>query len=96
MTHETPGGAEQDSATLAELRNQVSCRETVKLLWTRMFPSGAYMRHRYPNCDRWPLALLYPLRWSEQGERILGALMLRLKDARSEAQAKRVRGEKST
>lgn len=86
---DAPAGAEQDSATLGELRNQVSSRELFKLLWTRVCPSGTYMRHRYPDCDRWPLPLLYPLRWSEQAERVLRALKLRLREAQKEEQAKR-------
>ncbi len=89
LAADASGEEEQDSATLDELRNQVSLGEMARLLGSRVFPSGAYMRNRYPDCDRWPLPLLYPLRWSEQAERGLRALMFRLREAQKEEQAKR-------
>jgi hypothetical protein len=89
LAADASGGEEQDSATLDELRNQTSVGEMARLLGSRVFPSGPYMRHRYPDCDGWPLPLLYPLRWSEQVQRVVNALLFRLKEAQKEEQAKR-------
>ena len=89
LAADASGGGEQDSATLDELRNQASLGEMARLLGSRVFPSGPYMRHRYPDYDGWPLPLLYPLRWSEQAQRAVNALVFRLREAQKEEQARR-------
>jgi hypothetical protein len=70
-------GPSQDALTLDEVCSQATAGDMARLLWSRVCPSGAYMRHRYPGRGGWPLFLLYPARWWEQFRRGMRALVSR-------------------
>jgi len=64
---------------LDALKNAGSVREAVREILSQAFPDPAHMRSRYPKMSRWPLPLLYPVRWGGQALRLLSYVRERVR-----------------